>query len=205
VSFSLVSQMHSAACLLNPSSCPGRTVMCAPSSSAPHAGTRDLAVAPCGGRGGGDDPEDRVLTGDPLELRQRGVPVHRQVRPGSRGDREVAPQDGRPVTGLHLLQAHLLAAAAAQDRAAAGRADVAHPVRVLAEHRHQVPPALVLSDYHRERHRRPVRRPGTSSVIARAGDNIPAENWAAEIRFAARAMAPGRPVRYIHRFTQYNR
>jgi hypothetical protein len=52
---------------------------------------------------------------------------------------------------------------------------------------------------------RPVRRPGTSSVIARAGDNIPAENWTAEIRFATRATAPGRPVRYIHRFTQYNR
>jgi hypothetical protein len=50
-----------------------------------------------------------------------------------------------------------------------------------------------------------VRRPGTSSVTARAGDNIPAENWAAEIRFATRATVPGRPVRYIHRFTQYNR
>jgi hypothetical protein len=50
-----------------------------------------------------------------------------------------------------------------------------------------------------------VRRPDTSSVTARAGDNIPAENWAAEIRFAARAKAPGWPVRYIHRFTQYSR
>src|SRR5262249_53480974 len=30
-------------------------------------------------------------------------------------------------------------------------------------------------------------------------------NWTAEIRFATRATAPGRPVRYIHRFTQYNR
>jgi hypothetical protein len=50
-----------------------------------------------------------------------------------------------------------------------------------------------------------VRRPGTSSVTARAGDSIPAENWAAEIRFITRASMPGRPVRYIHRFTPYNR
>ena len=114
-SFSLVSRMHSAACLLKPSSCPGRTVMCALSSSVPrNAGTRDLAIAPCGARGGGDDPEDGVLTGDPLELRQRGAPVHRQVRPGSRGEGEVAPKDGRPVTGLDLLQAHLFAGAAPQ-------------------------------------------------------------------------------------------
>jgi hypothetical protein len=46
-----------------------------------------------------------------------------------------------------------------------------------------------------------VRRPDTSNVTARAGDKIPAENWTAEIRFIARARAPGRPVRYIHRFT----
>ena len=46
-SFSLVSRMHSAACLLKPSSCPGRTVMCALSSSVPrNAGTRDLVIAP---------------------------------------------------------------------------------------------------------------------------------------------------------------
>ena len=51
---------------------------------------------------------------------------------------------------------------------------------------------------------RPVRRPRTSSVIARAGDSIPAENWAAEIRFIARARVPGRPVRYIHRITAYH-
>jgi hypothetical protein len=50
-----------------------------------------------------------------------------------------------------------------------------------------------------------VRRPGTSSVTARAGDSTPAENWTAEIRFITRAKAPGRPVRYIHRFTLYNR
>ena len=50
-----------------------------------------------------------------------------------------------------------------------------------------------------------MRRPGTSSVIARAGDSSPAENWIAEIRFITRATAPGRPARYIHRFTPYNR
>jgi hypothetical protein len=53
--------------------------------------------------------------------------------------------------------------------------------------------------------RRPVRRPGTSNVTARAGDSIPAENCTAEIRFATRAKKPGRPVRSSHRFTQYNR
>ncbi len=55
-----------------------------------------------------------LLIGDPLELRQRGVPVHRKVGPGSRCDLQVAPQDGCPVTGLDLFQVHLLAAAAAQ-------------------------------------------------------------------------------------------
>jgi hypothetical protein len=52
---------------------------------------------------GGDDPEDGVLIGDPLELLQRGVPVHRQVGPGSRCGRQVTPQDGRPLTGLDFL------------------------------------------------------------------------------------------------------
>jgi len=68
-------------------------------------------------------------SGDPLELLQRGVPVHRQVRPGSRCDLQVAPQDGRPVTRFDLGQAHLLAAAAPQPCTATGRADVGHPVR----------------------------------------------------------------------------
>jgi len=51
---------------------------------------------------------------------------------------------------------------------------------------------------------RPVRRPGTSSVIARFGENSPAENCISEIRFITRARDPGRPPRYIHRFSAYN-
>jgi hypothetical protein len=62
--------------------------------------------------GAGDGPEDGVLIGDLLELLQRGVRVNRQVRP--RGEGEVAPKDGRPVTGLDVLQAHLFAGAAPQ-------------------------------------------------------------------------------------------
>jgi hypothetical protein len=54
-------------------------------------------------RGYGDDPEDGELADDPLELRQRGVPVDRRVRPGARGDREVGPQGWGPVTGLDLF------------------------------------------------------------------------------------------------------
>jgi hypothetical protein len=50
-----------------------------------------------------------------------------------------------------------------------------------------------------------VRRPGTSNVIARAGDSTPAENWTAKIQFITRAKMPGRPVRHIYRFTQCSR
>jgi hypothetical protein len=64
------------------------------------------------------DPKNRELGGDPLELRQLRVMVYGQVRPGSRRDREVATQDGRPVGGLDFLEAYLLAAATARPSAA---------------------------------------------------------------------------------------
>jgi hypothetical protein len=51
-----------------------------------------VAIASLGAGGVRGDLEDGVLIGDPLELLQRGVPVHRRVRPGSRCDLQVAPQ-----------------------------------------------------------------------------------------------------------------
>ena len=57
----------------------------------------------------------------------------------------------------------------------------------------------------------PVRRPATSSVAARAGDSIPAEDWTAAIRSSDRAMRPAAlayPVRSdppLHPVKQVNR
>ena len=59
---------------------------------APDTGTRGVAIASLGAGGVRGDLEEGVLIDDPLELLQRGVPVHRQVRPGSHCDLQVAPQ-----------------------------------------------------------------------------------------------------------------
>src|SRR6266545_3941662 len=53
--------------------------------------------------------------------------------------------------------------------------------------------------------RRPVRRPGTSSVTQWFGASIPAENWMAEMRLSSRARRFGRPLRYIHRSNRCSR
>ncbi len=80
------------------------------------------------------DAEDGELFGDTLELLQPGVSVHRQVRPGSRSNGKVAPQDRRAPGRLDLFEAHDLATPTPKHRASTCGANVAHPVRVIAEH-----------------------------------------------------------------------
>lgn len=52
---------------------------------------------------------------------------------------------GARASGVDLFEADGLAPVMTQDSPATGDADVVHPVRVLAEHRHQVELALVLA------------------------------------------------------------
>jgi len=96
------------------------------------------------------DAEDRELPGDPVELRQRGVTVHRHMGPSSRGQVEVAAQNRRAGADLDLFEVDGLTAAMAQRHVPAGRADITDPVRLLAEHRHQIALTMVVRDNHRE-------------------------------------------------------
>jgi hypothetical protein len=91
------------------------------------------------------------VLGDLLELLQRGVQVHGYVRSGPGGDGQVATQDRRSRPGLDLFEVHILGMATSQYRPSAGRPDVVHPARLLAEHRHQVALAFIVGDDHRER------------------------------------------------------
>ena len=77
--------------------------------------------------------------------------IDRYVGPGSGRARQVSAQDRRPSFRIDVLEAHGLAAAMAQHRPATGRPHVAHPVRALAEHRHQVALAFVPGDDYRKR------------------------------------------------------
>jgi hypothetical protein len=79
------------------------------------------------------------------------VAVGLDVGAGAGGDRQVPAQDGWPLLDRHLLQAHLLVPTVAQHRPAVGGPDVAHPVRLLAQHRHEVAVAVHLGDHHGER------------------------------------------------------
>ena len=63
--------------------------------------------------------KDGVLPRDTLELLDRRVTVHRNVRPGSRGAFQVTAQDRGPLAQIHLLQVDQLAGTMAHDRAPA--------------------------------------------------------------------------------------
>lgn len=73
------------------------------------------------------------------------------MRPGSRCQGEIAAQDGRTSADLDLFETYGLAAAVPQHHAPVGRTDVAHPVHVLAEHRHQIVVALMVRDHQGQR------------------------------------------------------
>lgn len=73
------------------------------------------------------------------------------MRPGSRCQGEIAAQDGRTSADLDLFETYGLAAAVPQLHAPVGRTDVAHPVHVLAEHRHQIVVALMVRDHQGQR------------------------------------------------------
>jgi hypothetical protein len=126
-----------------------------------------------------------------------GPPAHVPGHLGPEG--EVAVQDGRTHRGIDFFQAHPLAPAVPQHRPAAGRADVAHPVRVLAEHRHHVAVTLIVRDDQGKRMVRPERRPGTPRVTQLLGASTPLAKWMAEILFISRARRFGRALRYSQR------
>src|SRR6266545_7381177 len=67
------------------------------------------------------------------------------------GDFQVTPQDRGAGVRINFLEAHDLAAAMAQHHSSPGRTDVTDPVRVLAEHRHEIALTLVVGHDHRER------------------------------------------------------
>jgi len=75
------------------------------------------------------------------------LPVHPQLCPGAGSEREITPQDRRAVTNRDLHQAHGPGTGMPQHHMVLGRTDVAHPVRVVAEHRHQI----VVGDHQRQR------------------------------------------------------
>src|SRR6266545_6674640 len=86
------------------------------------------------------------LFGDTLELLDRCPAIHGDVRAGPGGAFEVPAQDRGSLARSYFLEVNDVAMSVTQDRPAAGRANVTHPVGVLAQHRHQVPLALVVRD-----------------------------------------------------------
>jgi hypothetical protein len=78
----------------------------------------------------------------------------------ARCQRQVPAHDRRSGVGVDVLDADRLAAAVAQHGMIAGGPDVAQPVRVLAEHRHQVLLALVVDDDQRKRQHTTGAAPG---------------------------------------------
>jgi hypothetical protein len=86
------------------------------------------------------------------------VAVDRDVGPSPGADRQVALQHRRPVGEFDLVELHAFAAAVAQHGPALGGPHVVHPPGAVAEHRHQIAPALVLGERLGERDRAAIRR-----------------------------------------------
>lgn len=80
--------------------------------------------------------EDRELGRDPVEVLQRGPPVHRYVSAGSWREGEVAAQDRPAGPGIDLCQTYGVAAAMPQHHPSLCGTDITHPVRVPAQHGH---------------------------------------------------------------------
>jgi hypothetical protein len=97
------------------------------------------------------DSEYGVSLGDLLELLQWGALIDWKVGTPARGHLEVAPQDRSTKARIDLLENNLLGATMPQHRLASGCAYVAHPVCLLAEHRDEIPLAVVLRSDHGER------------------------------------------------------
>src|SRR5581483_6114701 len=97
------------------------------------------------------NPKHGVVVGDLLELLSRRAAIDREMSPRARSCLEVAAQDRGPQAGINLCENHILAATVLKHRSAACRADVTHPVRLVPEHRHQIPLAFVLGNHDRER------------------------------------------------------
>jgi hypothetical protein len=110
--------------------------------------------------------EHRVLRGNAVELRQGGAAADRDMRPGPGRALEVAAQDGGPLPRLDLVELDDLTVPTPQHRTPISRVHVAYPVGFVAEHRHQVPLALVIRDDEGNEIVLPVRRPATSSITS---------------------------------------
>jgi hypothetical protein len=94
----------------------------------------------------GSNPEDRIAHGDLLELGERRVLAHWEVRPRTGRELEVALQDRRTLARRHLDQADRLAVAVVQDGLAACGLHVGDPAGACPEHRHEIAAALVVGD-----------------------------------------------------------
>jgi hypothetical protein len=97
------------------------------------------------------DAEDRNLGRDLLELLHGGVAIDGNVSASSGCAGEVTAQDRRSSSRIDILEAHSFSAAMTQDGATIGRSHVEDPVRVLAEHRHEIALTIVLGYDHRKR------------------------------------------------------
>jgi hypothetical protein len=135
--------------------------------------------------------EDGNVRRNALELPQRRAAIDGNVRSASRGDFQVATQYRRTLVYGDLLELHHLLPAMPQHPPSIVGPNVADPVGPFAEHRHQVPIAVEVSDHDGSVTTRPLRRPATSSAATRFGQ-IPAPYNIAETRFCIRANQCGR-------------
>jgi len=98
----------------------------------------------------GADAKHRKLVSDLLELRQWGVAIDGKMSPRSGRRLQVALQDRGAHRGINLLEPDALGTTVTQECFAACGTNVAHPVRLVAKHRHEIPDALVLGHHHRK-------------------------------------------------------
>src|ERR1700736_479838 len=91
------------------------------------------------------DPKHWILLDDPLEVTQWRPAVDRKEWAGAGCELEISAQDRGAITGEVLHQGHVLARAPLQNSMIVG-AQVAHPVRLVAHHGHQVAVTLVGDD-----------------------------------------------------------
>src|ERR1700694_4863581 len=82
------------------------------------------------------DPKHWILLDDPLEVAQWRPAVDRKEWAGATCEIEISAQDRGAITGEVLHQGHVLAPAVQQNSMIVG-AQVAHPVRLVAQHGHQ--------------------------------------------------------------------
>src|SRR5271163_1244570 len=91
------------------------------------------------------DPKHWILLDDPLEVAEWRPPVNRKEWAGAGCELEISTQDRGAITGEFLHQGHVPAPALQQNSMIVG-AQVAHPVRLVAQHGHQVAVSLIDDD-----------------------------------------------------------